>query len=364
MLRSLLIFPALLAVAAGAILTTPSHAAMPGLKPGKVVLESMGPMTFAGSGVLLLGDPKAATVYAINTEDVASEGKLPEFDNLGATLTDALKLSGELKIGDIAVNPETGNLFVSISTDGATKLVRIGKDGKIGELDLDQIEHARKVMPNAPKDAPVTQRGRTRNPRDESITDVAFFDGKVLVTGVAAKDSPSQVLEFPYPFGDNTVTTSVEIFHAAHGRVEDATIRTFVPMSIGGEPTLLAGFTCTPLVRFPIAKLGAEEKVRGTTVAELGNRNQPIDMVVYEKGGATFVLMNNTARGVMKITTDGISEREGLTDPVKGGGTAGQPFETIAGLDNVLQMDRLDENHAVLLTGTDGSWALKQIELP
>ncbi len=75
-----------------------------------------------------------------------------------------------------------------------------------------------------------------------------------------------------------------------------AAIRTFVPFTIDGQPSLLAGFTCTPLVRFPLEGLKGE-KVRGTTVAELGNRNTPLDMVVYEKGGEKFLLMTNSPAG-------------------------------------------------------------------
>lgn len=339
-------------------------AAMPGLKPGKVELKSVGPMTFAGSGVLLVGDPKTATVYAINTEDKKATGTFQNMDDLGTAISSALSLSGEIRFGDLAVNPDTGNTFVSISAGEAVHLVRIALDGTISKLDLSQIENAKKTLPNPPEDKAVTRRGRTRNPRNESITDIAFFDGKVMVTGVAADQSPSRVLQFPYPFAENTITTSVDIFHAAHGRVEDATIRTFVPMSIGGEPTLLAGFTCTPLVKFPIEQLSAPEKVRGTTVAELGNRNTPIDMVVYEKGGKTFVLMNNDRRGMMKITTEGMDSNEGLTERVSGGGTAGQPYETIEGMENVRHMDRLNETQAVALIEGNNAWSLTAIDLP
>ena len=44
-------------------------------------------------------------------------------------------------------------------------------------------------------------------------------------------------------------------------------------------------------------------KVRGTTIAELGSGNRPIDMIVYSRGGQDYLLMSNTSRGVMKIPT-------------------------------------------------------------
>ena len=72
-------------------------------------------------------------------------------------------------------------------------------------------------------------------------------------------------------------------------------MRAFVPFVIDGEPHLLAGFQCTPLVKFPLNALNPGKKVTGTTVAELGNRNRPYDMIVYEKDGKDYLLMANTA---------------------------------------------------------------------
>ena len=73
-----------------------------------------------------------------------------------------------------------------------------------------------------------------------------------------------------------------------HGRSEDnRPIQAFVPFNIGGEPNLLAGYTCTPLVKIPVAKFDSD-KITGTTVAELGNRNTPLDMIVYNQHGKDF----------------------------------------------------------------------------
>ncbi|MEL6109348.1 MAG: hypothetical protein AAFU85_25355 [Planctomycetota bacterium] len=328
-----------------------------------IELQSIGPMTFAPGGVLLVGDPKAATLYAIETEDSQAGSKTERsVPNLTKAIAASLSLAGEVSIGELAVNPETGSAFVSVSDGKSIRLVKIDGENTISELPLDSIANTSKELANAPADAP--QGRRRRNPRDSSITDLAFFDGKVMVTGLSADRAPSRVIEFEFPFSDNSVATSVEIFHAAHGRVETPAIQTFLPMMIDGEPTVLAGFTCTPLVRFPVKQLNGSEKVRGATVAELGNRNRPLDMVVYEKDGKTSILMNNSARGMMKITTDGIAERATLTERVSGGGTAGQPFDTIASLSNVKQMDKLNESQALAIVEVDQTLTLKTIELP
>ena len=72
----------------------------------------------------------------------------------------------------------------------------------------------------------------------------------------SASDSPAYGDDTPSYGIDTPAGTNVEIYHAAHGKSEDyAAIRTFVPMTINGEATLLAGFTCTPLVRFEVEGL-------------------------------------------------------------------------------------------------------------
>jgi hypothetical protein len=341
-----------------------SRAETPGMTLGPVELKSIGPMTFTPTGVLLVGDPKTATVHAIDPEDSRGVKTGPQIDDITAALRSSLGLSGEIRVGELAVHPSTGNSFLTIAHGGQVQLVKITGDNTVTPVNLDKVPHASKALPNAPEDKDIIRRGRNRNPRLQSITDLAFYDGKVMVTGLAAGEVPSRVLELPFPFADNSVATSVEIFHAAHGRVETPAIQTFLPLTIEGQPSLLAGFTCTPLVRFPVNALDGSEKVRGTTVAELGNRNRPLDMVVYEKDGKTSILMSNTARGMMKISTEGITEREGLSERVSGGGTAGQPFETIESLAGVRQMDKLDNARAVTLVESDGTLALTTIQLP
>jgi hypothetical protein len=102
--------------------------------------------------------------------------------------------------------------------------------------------------------------------------------------------------------------------------------------------------------------------VVGTTIAELGNRNRPLDMIVYQKGGAEFLLMNNNSRGVMKMPTAGIDKYDAITKQTD---VTGVPYETIADLKGVEQLDKLDDGNAVILArGDGGSLDLRTIALP
>ena len=91
----------------------------------------------------------------------------------------------------------------------------------------------------------------------------------------------------------------------------------------------------------------------GTTIAELGNRNRPIDMVVYKKDGREFLLMSNTARGVMKIPTDSFAGAAPITQPVKTE-TGGVAYETIATMKGIEQLDLLDASRTLVLARAEG----------
>ena len=338
-----------------------------GLKEGAPDVQSAGPLAFGPDGILFVGDTKSATIFAIGTGDTKGD---PAKVNLNVTglntkVAELLK-APSATINDLAVNPNSGNVYLSVTADSKPALVRVEADGKLSQVSLAKVPFQKVTLPNAPEDKEVSRNGRTSNPRNQAITDLAYVDGKVYVSGVSSAASPSNVREIPFPFNEANVGSNVEIYHAAHGRTEDnATIRTFIPLNINGEPSLLAGFTCTPLVKFPVSSFKPGEKSKGTTVAELGNRNQPLDMIVYKKDGKDFLLMSNSARGVMKISTENIATNPGLTTPVSGGGVAGQTYETIKELDGVIQLDRLNNDHAVVIVqSSPNSQDLRTVVLP
>ena len=349
------------------------HAAEWGLKEGTPAIKTASALAFGPDGILFVGDTKSAAIFAIATGDTKGDAAKAQINvsGLNAQIATLLGTTGDkIAINDLAVNPMTGNVFVAVTkgtgAEAAPAIVRVDSAGKSTEVSLKKIPFQQAVLPDAPEDKEVTRGNRTQNLRNESITDLAYAEGKVFVSGTAAAASPSSVHQIPFPFANGVNGASVEIYHAAHAKTEDnATIRTFIPLNINGEPSLLAGFTCTPLVRFPIDSLKPGTKTKGTTVAELGNRNKPLDMIAYQKDGKTFLLMSNSARGVMKISTENIAKNEGLTTPVSGGGTAGQPFETIKELDGVVQLDRLNDTHAVILVqASPTSQDLRTISLP
>ena len=113
--------------------------------------------------------------------------------------------------------------------------------------------------------------GRGQSKRVETITDLGFVDGKVIVAGLSNEEFSSSLRSIPYPFREADKGAGIEIYHGSHGRFEtNAPVRTFVPYKVGGKPHILAAYTCTPLVKIPVSELKPGNKVKGTTIAELG----------------------------------------------------------------------------------------------
>lgn len=328
-----------------------------GLKSGAVELQAAGPIAFGPEGILFVGDPKAAAVYALDTKDNTGTAATAKYkmEGIQQKIADAIGSSPEqISVNDLVVNPASGNVYLSVSDKGGkVSIVKVDPKSGASRVALDKIANAKAELPNPPADEVVGEGRRRKNLRNESITDIAFMDGKVIVAGLSNTDAPSTVLELTFPFVKADPGANIEFFHASHGRYEDyAAVRTFVPFNINGEMSILAGFTCTPLVRFSLEDLEPGKKVRGTTLAELGNRNRPLDMISYQKDGEDYLLMSNSARGVMKINTKDLGRDEGLTERVAD--KAGQEYVTIEELKDVTQLDRLNEKDMVVLIQAEG----------
>ncbi len=330
-----------------------------GMTRGTPALKSISALAFNSHGVLFVGDPQAATIYAIDTGDTQSAGtgdvSVEKIDEKIAALLGTT--AGDVSISDVKVNPASGNVYLAVTRgkgkDAIPVVVRLDRAGKLAEFALKDVPFSKVTIPNA-----------SEKSRQEAITSLAFVEARVIVAGLSNEEFASTLRSIPFPFKEANKGTSVEIFHGAHGKLEThSPVRTFVPYKIGGADYLLAAYTCTPLVTVPLADLKPGEKVKGKTIAELGNRNRPLDMIVYTKDGKDYVLMANSARGVMKIPTDPIQKAEPITSKPKNV-TAGVEYKTIEELKGVMQLDRLDAERALLLVKGEKGLELKSIPLP
>lgn len=330
-------------------------------------LTSIGTLAFGPGGVLYAADPQSATIFAIDLGAAATQGAAGTKDVTGIDAQVAALLgtaASEITINDLAVDPRTRNSWLAVmrgkGNDAKPALMRVDGNGRIELVNLETLKFSSIALPN-PAEANPSARG---NPRMQSVTDMAYLNGKLYVAGLSNEEFSSKLWAVPYPFAQADRGTSVEIFHGNHGRLETRSpVYTFLPYSIENEPYLIGGYLCTPLVKFPIKSLAAGEKVRGTTIAELGAGNRPIDMVLYKKDGAEFLLMANTSRGVMKIPTANFGKQSPITEPVPNG-TAGIGYETIASMKGIQQLDLLDATHTIVLAKVDAGINLSSVILP
>ena len=328
------------------------------LKRGPVQLKSAGALAFGPDNVLFVGDSAAATIFALGTGDSATGDRNTAFklEKIDAKIAEMLGTSpADVAINDVKVNPATGNIYLTVmrgkGPSAAALVLRVDLSGKITELDLKEIPNAKVVLPNA-----------SEKQRAQAITSMAFVKDRLYVAGLSNEEFASTLRSIPFPFNEADKGTGIEIFHGAHGRLETAApIRTFTPFDINGQANLLASYTCTPLVKIPVSDLKPGSKVHGITVAELGNMNNPLDMVVYQKDGKTFVLMANTRHGLIKVDTTGIESAEPITKKING--KAGLKYESLPEA-GVMQLDRLNDSMALMLVKNGTSFDLKSIALP
>ncbi len=333
----------------------------------KSELKTASALAFAPNGVLLVGDSLGGAVYAFETGDVSRSGAgAVQIENLTGKIAALLGTTADqIRVPDIAVNPDSGAVYLAVArgagADAEALILRADASGKITEMDQDATPHSRVALTDQPDAEKVDRRGNAL--RTDTITDLGYVDGKVIVAGLSNEEFASTLRAIPYPFTGEVKGSAIEIWHGAHGQYEtNAPIRTFISYDFDGKPEILASYTCTPLVRIAVAKLTPGAKVMGTTIAELGNMNRPLDMIAYRKDGQDFILMANSNRGVMKLDASDLDSFAPITDKIAA--TQGVPYETITALEGVRRLDRLNEGHALAMVAAGDALNLTTIALP
>ena len=326
---------------------------------------SIGPLTFAPDGTLYAADPQAATIYALDLGTSANLGAPGTANVAGLDQKLAAMLgtaASEIQVTDLAVHPTSHNSFVSVMRgQGANMkpaLFRVDGAGKIDLIASESLKATSVTLPNPPAG------GAARNARSQSITKLAYTNGRVWVAGLSNEEFASKLYSVAYPFAKADTGTSVEIYHGNHQQLETRSpVYAFIPYSINNQPYIIGAYLCTPLVKFPVSSLTPGQKFRGTTIAELGAGNRPIDMILYQKNGKEFLLMSNTSRGVMKIPTADFGTATPITSPVTAE-TAGIAYEKITSMTGIQQLDKLDATHSIVIASANGGLNLTAVELP
>ena len=354
-----------------------------GLEQGSPELRSVGPITFGPEAILFVADNASASIVAIDLEpwsDAPVEAEPVAVDHLDARLAAYLGCSREdVHIRDLAVRPASQQTYLSVmrgSGDSAVPLLlTLTSGGEIGEIPLQDVRFARATLEDAPstddqrQDVRLAEEGEAgedlevhgihlriaREPlRTVTVTDMAYIGGTLLVAGASNEEFSSTLRRIPFPFGARTRSNPLEIYHVSHGRYETASpLRTLIPY--GGNASILASYTCTPVVHFSVADLQAGTLAKGRTVADLGAMNTPIDMVAYSQNGQEYLLVSNLRHPLMKIACRDIDQQPPLTQPHE---PVGVPREVLPQA-GVTRMANLNGTHVLMLQRDAGGLHLR-----
>jgi hypothetical protein len=344
------------------------------VQTGTITIKRIGRMSFAPNGVLLIADIGSGAVVAIETGDTGPVKKLKtRVNDVDKKIATALGVStADLSIADMAVNPESGMIYVSAirKTDNTSAIITFDADGKLTILDLTDTRFVRVPLP-------VGEGSQIR-----AISGVEYTDGRILAAGQSNEEFSSKIFSLPLPLthGKSGDAFSTETYHVAHGRWETrAPIQSFIPYREGGEDYVVGSFACTPIAKFKVTDIAKNSKVKGTSVVELGSGNRPIDMFTYEKDGKQW-LITNTDRfhhekrplgpsqywgvrvDMSYLTASKVNADAARRDVSKQTGPAG--IEVVEALFYVRHVAKLNNREMVVLRDNKGALDLEVKELP
>ena len=327
----------------GAVLAvTASHVATADNHPkSATVLE------FADARTLFVADSDGGSIYAFelpeadNSADPA-ESRAYNVVGLGAKIAGALAVpASAISYNDLAVHPVTKAAYIALSIESAegasAALVHVDQNGAITPVDLASLESKSVQLDNAADDGVTFWRDVPAS--TFAVTDLDYVDGSLYVSGLSTGEFASTLRVVPFPFEEAGSTTSVEMFHAAHDQNETrAPIRAMTVVDLAGTPTVVAAYTCTPLVTIPVSALEDGAHVVGKTVGELGYGNTPLEVLSFtaynmERQAEQFVMVFNREMAADLIALGDLAEAaaaDGLSEPVAYlGTTAGVRTSTI-----------------------------------
>ncbi len=314
-------------------------------------VTSINSMTFGPEGILFIGDSKSAQIIAIDvSKDPKVDNSKVKIDHLDKLIADMLGTTiDQVQITDMAVNPENKNIYISVHHGSGTPVLLRVENNNLKQIGLASISHSKTTI----KD-PINKEVKDkwdRELRKWAVADMKYTSGKVLLSGLSNKEFASTFRSLDFPFTEKQNYGSLEIYHAAHGKYEThAPIKTFIPTKIKGKSHIVAAYTCTPLVVFPMDDIKPGQNNKGRTVAELGSGNSPLDIIEVKSGETRYLLIANTNRPLMRMDFSHLETFEkSLTQPVTiKGATEGVAYVNMPFV-NVQQLDAYGEDGFLMI---------------
>ena len=322
-------------------------------------LPGAGILAFGPDNILFVGDSKAGMIHAFATEGEALENPVPynflNFDLAVAKLLDSNPR--DIIIQDMKVHPSSQVTYVSVKKGHAPEapsFIIIAKpmSTALQIMDVSKAKKGAVAIKEKASDELVFWRDIPAS--SLNITDMDYHEGFLYVAGLTNGEFASTLRKIAYPFkGEQNATAGIEIYHAIHTQNETrAPIRSMLITNLDGVPSLLASYTCTPLVSIPLSEIKGGNKVVGNTIAELGYGNTPIDMISYmaQEPDGSFdekLLVTHKQRSGSLISMKdvasaskgkGLTGKTGLSGAPEGLPIAPMPTSAFMHIDNQNQM--------------------------
>jgi hypothetical protein len=356
-----------------------------------------GALAFAPDGTLFVGDNISSAVFAYKTDPDRHEPIDPKASPLDVESIDKRIASvvhdklGQIEINGMAVHPTSREIYLSVSRgSGGTvtpAIVKVSLSGKISEFELNAPGRSEFRIKDAPRSdqhfadragqwpVPAAEKyhQKAKTPmRSMTIVDMKFHDGELYIAGISNEEFASTLRRVPYPFTDAISETKVKIFHDAHGQWETrAPIRAMTFAQVDGKDTLVASYTCSPLVLIPVADLKNGAQIEGHVVGDMGN-GQPLSMFTFKYNGEESIFVTNAGHDPRiipiaslqhaKVMTEADSPHHFISDTT--GLPAGAVGKAVMFVGSSLHADSLNDKFIVSLTREANSGMLTLEALP
>jgi hypothetical protein len=331
-------------------------------------LRTASKLAFDDAGTLYIADWKAARVYAVKVPQASAAAPSPfNLQDVQKPIAAALKVKeSSLRFDDLAVQPGTGIAYLSVTAGGKAAVVSIDAAGTVRRLPTADLKTFAAIG-----DLPAADETFWRDlPAPAlTVTDMKYHDGKLYLAGLSNRNFASALRVFDLPFSGKARTATVEMYHPVHNQVETrAPIRAMSFVTVDGVPSMVAAYTCTPLVLIPLNAIEDGAHIVGKTIGEMGWGSAPVGMVSYKLGDKEMVLLANSSRSADLMSVSDIAAQArlpGLKDPIS---VPDKPYAGVKGtmtpMSAVTRFDNLDDKLLLALRRDGASGAMQLMTIP
>ena len=220
-------------------------------------------LAFGADNVLFIGNSKEAKIHAVKTVATALQNPVPfNMEGFDVMLSKKLGIQPrDVIVHDMKIHPVSQEAYVAVRMGHQPNAKSVIAIVSPTTTDIRFLE----VNPSNSTSISI------KNPASSellfwketpasalTITDIDYHEGYIYVAGLTNSEFASTLRKIKYPFRQypSESVNSIEIYHAVHTQNETrAPIRTMLFDEFNGESTLLASYTCTPLVTIPTTEI-------------------------------------------------------------------------------------------------------------